>query len=145
MKTIIKLVIAALLFAVDLSAGNSVTKPRVKDPYHLEIAGEFVAQRNINYTVFKYNKDSETFVKEERGKARKYFHFTCNRGCKYIIRFQDKSGNVKFLMVDATREGYFEVDVDFRKSYDAQIKYTKNGYSLVVLTSSGVKPDLAQK
>jgi hypothetical protein len=48
-------------------------------------------------------------------------------------------------MVDATREGYFEVDVDFRKSYDAQIKYTKNGYSLVVLTSSGVKPDLAQK
>jgi len=145
MKTIIKLVIAALLCAVDLSAGNTVTKLKIKDPYHLEIEGEFIAQRHIEYTVFKYNKKTESFISEERGKARRYYHFVCDRGCKYIIRFQDKHGNVKFLMVDATREGYFGVNVDFRKSYDAQIKYTKNGYSLTVLTSSGMRPDIAQK
>lgn len=143
MKTILKLIVAALLCVADLSAGNSVTKPTVKDPYHLIVEGEFIAQKNIHYTVYKLDAKSGLYKSEYRNKTRRYFYLECDRGARYLVRFQDKKGNIKFLMIEATREGYFGVNVDFNKSYDAVITYSKNGYMLTALTNAGI-PDIAQ-
>lgn len=144
MKTIIKLIVAALLCVADLNAGNMVTKPVVKDPYHLIVEGQFLAEKHIQYTVYK--KDARgIFVSEFRDKAKKYFYVSCDKGSEYIVRFQDKHGNVKFLMIDATKEGYFQVDVDFAKPYDAKIYLTKVGYALTPLTNSAIRPDIVQK
>lgn len=140
MKTIIKLIVAAILCAVDLSAGNTVTKPKVKDPYHLEVEGQILSDKNIHFTVYKMNEDG-VFRVEERGKIRKYYHLMCDRGSKYILRFENKKGDVKFLMVDATKAGYFGVNVDFSRPYDAKIYYAKNGYDLSVINSLELRPD----
>lgn len=131
----------SLLFITVMCLVTTTTEAKTKDPYHLLVQGEFLSQKHISYTVYKYDVKKDKFVSESRTKARKYFLIHCDRGCKYIVRFQDKKGNTKFLMIDATREGEFVVDVDFRKPYDALLKHTKNGYSLTPLTNSTVKRD----
>lgn len=141
MKTIIKLVIAVLLCAVDLSAGNTVTKS--KDKFHLIVEGAFLNEKNVQYTIFKEDLRTGTFKSESRAKSRKYYYLSCDVGCRYIVRFENKKGDVKFLMIDASNAGYFGVNVDFSRSYDARIQYTKNGYDILPLTNSGLKPDIA--
>lgn len=108
-----------------------------RDPHHLILEGEFLHKKNINYTVYKMNHEG-TFVSEYRSKARKYYSIACDLGAKYLIRFQDKNQNVKFLMIDVTQTGTFIIDVDFCKEYDAVLKLTKNGYSLTPLTNKPI-------
>lgn len=140
MKSIIKLVIIALLCSIDLSASKN------KDPYHLIVEGAFLNHKHIQYTVYRMNEKTGVFESELRTSARKYFQVACDVGTKYIVRFQDKTGNVKFLMINATRSDYFIVDVDFGKPYDAVIKDTKNGYSVTPIDDLVIKPgQLAQK
>lgn len=140
MKTIIKLMLATVLCVVSSAAKSN---PPAKDPYHLVVEGEFLAQKHVQYTVYKLDAKTGVFISESHNKGRKYFHIMCDRGSKYIIRFQDRKGNVKFLMVEATREGYYGVNVDFNKPYDAMVKYTKNGYDVMLLTSSGMNQSIA--
>jgi len=121
----------AMLVALTLPAKTK------KDPYHLILEGKFLAEKNINCTVYRMDKRG-VFVKESRLKARKYFSFTCDVGGKYIIRFEDKKHNTKFLMVDVTKTGYFTIDVDFSKSYDAILKFTKVGYRIEPLDNNPV-------
>lgn len=122
-----------LLCMTNLNAGN-ITKPKYKDHYHLEVEGQIISGKHIHFTVYKLNKDG-VFRVEKKGKVRKFYNYLCNKGCKYIFRFENKNGDVKFLMVDASREGYFGVNVDFSKPYDAKVHYTKNGYGLLILTN----------
>lgn len=136
MKQFISLLLITLVCVV-----TTKLEAKTKDPYHLLVQGEFLAKKNISYTVYKYDVKNDKFVSESRTKARKYFLISCDRGCKYIVRFQDKKGNTKFLLIDATREGEFVVDVDFSKPYDGMLRHTKNGYSLTPLTNSTVKKD----
>lgn len=143
MKTIIKLMLATALCIVS-SVSKSSTNP-MKDPYHLVVEGTFLAEKHVQYTVYKLDEKTGAFVSESRNKGKKYFSVVCDKGSKYIIRFQDRKGNVKFLMIEATKEGYFGVNVDFNRSYDAVVKYSKNGYSVTPLTNSGINLDLAQK
>lgn len=144
MKTIIKLVIAVLLCTVDLSAGNVVTKPS-KDPFHLILEGKFLNEKNINCTVYVLDESKGTFVSELRTKFKRYYSFSFNVGSKYIVRFEDKNQNVKFLMVDVTKSGYFMTDVDFARKYDAKLYVTKIGYTLLPLTDSRRNPELLAK
>lgn len=137
MKKYLTMLLAALVCTFTATASET----KSKDPYHLVVQGEFLSKKNISYTVYKYDVKEDKFMSELRTKARKYFLISCDRGCKYIVRFQDKNGNTKFLMIDATREGSFLVDVDFSKPYDASLKYTKNGYSLTPLTNSTLKTE----
>lgn len=127
MKKLINSLIVVLLCITSVQG-------KTKDPYHLILEGEFLHQKNVNYTVYKMNNEG-TFVSEYRSKARKYYSITCDVGAKYLIRFQDKNQNVKFLMLDVTQSGTFTIDVDFCKEYDAVLRLTKNGYSLTPLTS----------
>lgn len=105
---------------------------KTKDPYHLFLDGEFLHKKNVNFTVYKMGKDG-VFYSEYRDKARKYYSITCDVGHKYLIRFQDKDQNVKFLMLDVTHAGLFTIDVDFSRSYDAMLTFTKNGYNIVAI------------
>lgn len=116
---------------------NSSPKPetKMKDPFHLIVEGKFLNQKNITYTVYKMDSRG-IFVKESRTKGKRYFSITCDVQCKYIIRFEDRNRNVKFLMVDAAKGGYFNVDVDFSRKHDAILQLTKVGYSLIPLTAN---------
>jgi len=132
------------MIAILVSVATSHAKPTHKDRYHLIVEGSFLGQRNISCTVYKMDQNG-TFYSEERTKVRKHFQLRCKRGEKYIVRFQDKKGNTKFLMIDASKAGYFGVNVDFTRGYDAVIKYTKNGYSLTPLTASNMQSSIANK
>jgi len=116
----------------------SLTAKTKKDPYHFIVEGVFLSEKNISYTVFKMDNRTGDFVSESHSKGRKYFSVTCDVGFKYIVRFQDKAGDVKFLMLDVTRNGYFTVDVDFEKPWDGLLKYTVTGYHLTRI-NNGLK------
>ena len=126
-----------LLLCMVLSTVAIAGKNKVKDPYHLILEGQFLAEKNVVYTIYKMDSEG-TFKSIEHRKAKRYYSITCDVGEKYLIRFQDKKQNVKFLMVEASKSGYFGANVDFNKSYDAVVKYTKNGYSITLLTNSGL-------
>jgi len=126
--------IVTMLFII---LGIVTTQAKMNDPYHLILEGQFLSEKNIHYTIYKMDSEG-TFKSIERTKSRRYYSITCDVGEKYLIRFQDKNQNVKFLIVEATKPGYFGANVDFRKSYDAVIRYTKNGYSITTLTNSGL-------
>jgi hypothetical protein len=134
MKTILKLVLATVLCVVSTVSKSEV---KYKDPYHFIVEGQFLAKKNVHYTVYKQDK-SGAFVSESRNKSRKYYSVTLDVGCKYIIRFQDKEGNVKFLMVDASKPGYYGINVDFTRSFDAQLRVTKVGYAVIPLTDNPI-------
>lgn len=137
MKKIVAIMCIMLVSMTALSG-----KP--KDPFHLIVEGSFLSSKNIHYTVYKETKQG-TFVSIEHTKAHKYYHIECNTGDKYLVRFQNKKGNVKFLMIDASTYGYFQADVDWSKSYDGLIKKEKVGYCLVALTKGNRPLALAQK
>ncbi|TXG80304.1 MAG: hypothetical protein E6R13_08230 [Spirochaetes bacterium] len=103
MKKLINSIIVILLCV-------TTSQVKAKDPYHLIVEGEFLHKKNISYTVFQEDQKGN-FVSIEHVKARKYYHVECNTGHRYIIRFQNKKGNVKFLMIDAVQRGYFIADV----------------------------------
>lgn len=125
MKKFINSIIVMLLCITSIQAKG-------RDPHHLILEGEFLHKKNINYTVYKMNSEG-TFISEYRTKARKYYSITCDVGSKYLIRFQDKDQNVKFLMLNVTKSGTFTIDVDFCRSYDAVLTFTKNGYAITPL------------
>jgi hypothetical protein len=102
---------------------------KAKDRYHFIVEGEFLSQKNVSYTIFEESKDG-AFVAIEHVKARKYYFVECKVGKKYIVRFQNKQGDVKFLMIDAAKHGYFQVDVDWSKPYDGKITLEKIGYAV---------------
>ena len=134
-----------MICAVLLCAAGHSNNPPTKDPWHLIVEGSFVSEKNIHVTVYKQNTEG-AFVSDTHEKCRKYYSITCNVGEKYILRFEDKHHNVKFLMVDATKQGYYAVDVDFSKSYDAKLFYNpKLGYALLRLTNSAIGNGIAQK
>lgn len=108
-----------------------------KDRFHLIVEGKFIAKKHITYTIMKEDNKG-VFVVQERIKAKKYYHIECNVGERYIVRFEDKEHNVKFLMIEPQEGGYFVADVDFSRSHDAKLYLTKNGYSLLPLTSSTI-------
>lgn len=137
MKKIVTIMFIMLMSVISLQAKH-------RDPYHFVVEGEFLAEKNINYTVFK-EATSGKFVAIEHTKARKYYRVECNTGEKYIIRFQNKKGDTKFLMIDAVQSGYFIADVDWRKPYDAKIILEKIGYCLIPLTNMTKLALLAQK
>lgn len=137
MKKIVTMMLV-MLVSVTALAGKT------KDPYHFVVEGEFLADKNIHCTIFEQDK-SGNFVALEHTKARKYFHVECNVGHKYIVRFQNKKGDVKFLMIDASTNGYFQTDVDWKRPFDGLIKKEKIGYCLTVLTNGNRPVLLAQK
>lgn len=139
MKKITTIVIIMLVSMVSFAG-----KDKSRDRHHFIVEGSFLSQKNISYTVYQENQEGK-FVAIERSKARKYYSFVFNTGHKYIIRFQNKKGDVKFLMVDAVQRGYFMVDVDWRKPYDGKITYEKIGYCLTPFTNMTKPVLLAQK
>lgn len=128
MKKLINSIVVILLCVTSLQATG-------KEPKHLIVEGEFLNDKNVNYTIFQ-SADDGKFVAVEHVKARKYFLVECNIGYKYIVRFQNKKGDVKFLMIDAAQKGYFMVDVDWQKPYDGKITFEKTGYALTPFTNS---------
>ena len=132
-----------MLVSIVYSTNNSNLPTLKKDKYHLIVEGSFLYQKNVNYTVYEMNREG-TFVSTDHVKARKYFSLVLEVSKKYIIRFEDKGHNVKFLIIDASESGTFEVDVDFSKPHDAILKMTKVGYAVTPL-KSGAPPSLAQK
>lgn len=135
--------IMIMLVSMVYSTSSTNLPTLKKDKYHLIVEGSFLNQKNVNYTVYEMNHEG-TFVSIDRVHARKYFSIVLDVNRKYIIRFEDKEHNVKFLLIDATDSGNFEVDVDFSKPHDAILKMTKVGYAVTPLTS-GTPPSLAQK
>lgn len=134
MKTILKITLIGMILLECLIASSN-NNPKTRDPFHLIVEGKFLAEKNVHYTVYKLNSKG-VFVSESHNKGKKYYSVMCDVGSKYLIRFQDKKHNVKFLMLDVTRHGTFTVDVDFSRSYDAVLQFTKNGYSITPLTNS---------
>jgi len=127
MKKIVSIMLIALVSVMTLQG-------KTKDRWHFIVEGEFLAEKKISYTVFQQN-DKGVFVAIDHAKARKYYHLEFNTGHKYVIRFQNKKGDVKFLMVDAVERGYFIADVDWRKPYDGKITLEKIGYCLTPFTN----------
>ena len=119
----------------------SVTTLTAKDPYHFIVQGSFIADKNIKYTIFKMEKDG-ALVAIEHVKGRKYYFVECNVGDKYVVRFQNKKGNVKFLMIDASANGYFQADLDWTQPYDGWIKREKAKYKLTRICNAA--KDLVQ-
>lgn len=141
MKKIIS-VIMIMLVSTICSSNNPHPTREKKDRFHLVVEGSFLNQKNVNYTVFEMDKEG-TFVSTEHVKARKYFSLQLDVNAKYIIRFEDKKHNVKFLIIDAARSGHFVVDVDFSKPHDAILRVTKVGYAITPLIN-GAPPALAK-
>jgi hypothetical protein len=117
----------------------SVTTLTAKDPYHFIVQGSFIADKNIKYTIFKMKKDG-ALVAIEHVKGRKYYFVECNVGDKYVVRFQNKKGNVKFLMIDASANGYFQADLDWTQPYDGWIKREKAKYKLTRICNAAKDP-----
>jgi hypothetical protein len=117
----------------------SVTTLTAKDPYHFIVQGSFIADKNIKYTIFKMEKDG-ALVAIEHVKGRKYYFVECNVGDKYVVRFQNKKGNVKFLMIDASANGYFQADLDWTQPYDGWIKREKAKYKLTRICNAAKDP-----
>jgi len=138
MKKIVSIMLVMLVSMTALAG-----KEKIRDPYHFVVEGSFLSSKNVSYTVFKENKEG-TFVCIERTKAHKVYRVECNTNGRYIVRFQNKKGDVKFLMIDASTYGYFQADVDWNKPYDGLIKKEKIGYCLVALTSGNRPALLAQ-
>jgi hypothetical protein len=127
MKKIVTIMCIMLMSVMTLTGKN-------RDRYHFIVEGEFLADKNISYTIFQQDQTGK-FVAIEHVKSRKYFLVECNTGHKYIVRFQNKKGDVKFLMIDAVERGYFMVDVDWSKPYDGKITLEKTGYALTPFTN----------
>lgn len=123
-------------------SGTNPSIKSVKDKFHFVVEGSFLNQKNVNYTVYQMDREG-TFVSIDHVKAKKHFSVVLDVSSKYIIRFEDKKHNVKFLIVDASQSGHFTVDVDFSKPHDAILKMTKIGYAITPL-KSGNQPDLVQ-
>jgi hypothetical protein len=117
----------------------SVTTLTAKDPYHFIVQGSFIADKNIKYTIFKMEKNG-ALVAIEHVKGRKYYFVECNVGDKYVVRFQNKKGNVKFLMIDASANGYFQADLDWTQPYDGWIKREKAKYKLTRICNAAKDP-----
>jgi len=130
------------LILIVLSATVLAGKP--KDRYHFIVEGEFLSQKNINYTIFEENKDGK-FVAVDHVKAKKYYFVECKVGKKYIVRFQNKEGDVKFLMIDAAKYGYYQVDVDWNNPHDAKITLEKIGYAVTPILNLSESYLTAQK
>jgi len=131
-----------VMMIIVLGAMSFTTK--TKNPFHLIVEGVFLADKNIKYTVYQMNASGD-FVAIYRAKARKYYHIECSTGSKYIVRFQNRKGDVKFLMIDAVEYGYCGANVDWRKPYDGKISLEKNGYSLTAFDNSYRSKLLVQK
>ncbi len=136
MKKIVSIMMITLVSMVSLAGNN-------KDRYHFVVEGEFLSQKKISYTVFQEDQKGN-FVAIEHVKARKSYHVVCNTGHRYIVRFQNKKGDVKFLMIDAVQRGYFIADVDWRKPFDGKITLEKIGYCLTPFTNMTKPVLLAQ-
>lgn len=135
-----KIVASMLIMLVSMVALSGTPK----DHYHFVVEGSFLSSKNVSYTVFKENSEG-AFVSVEHTKAHKYYRVECDAGSKYIVRFQNKKGDVKFLMIDASTYGYFQADVDWNRPYDGLIKKEKIGYCLTALTNGNRPVLLAQK
>lgn len=116
-----------------------VISVQARDPYHFIVQGSFIADKNIKYTIFKMEKDG-ALVAIEHVKGRKYYFVECNVGDKYVVRFQNKKGNVKFLMIDASANGYFQADLDWTQPYDGWIKREKAKYKLTRICNASKDP-----
>ena len=132
MKKIVTIMLVMLVSIASLAG-------KTKDPYHLIVEGTFIADKHINYTIFKMEKDG-ALVAVEHVKGRKYYFVECNVGDKYVVRFQNKKGNVKFLMIDASAHGYFEADIDWTQPYDGWIKRDKAKYRLTRICNAAKDP-----
>lgn len=137
MKKIVSIMLIALVSVMTLQG-------KTKDRWHFIVEGEFLAEKKISYTVFQ--EDSKgNFVAINHVKARKYYHLEFNTGHRYIVRFQNKKGDVKFLMIDAVERGYFVADVDWRKPYDGKITLEKIGYCLTPFNNTAKSDQMAKK
>ena len=135
MKKIVLLLLVVLSTAVIAKS---------KDPFHLIVEGAFLADKNVKYTVYKMNTKGD-FVAIERAKAKRYYRIECSTGSKYIVRFQNRKGDVKFLMIDAVEYGYCGANVDWSNPYDGKITLEKNGYSLAQFDNTYRTKLMAQK
>ena len=116
-----------------------VISVQARDPYHFIVQGSFISDKNIKYTIFKMEKDG-ALVAIEHVKGRKYYFVECNVGEKYVVKFQNKKGNVKFLMIDASANGYFQADLDWTQPYDGWIKREKAKYKLTRICNASKDP-----
>jgi len=123
--------------------GVTTLQAKVKDPQNFIVEGSFIADKNITYTVFKMDKAGD-LIAIEHVKGRKHYFVECNVGEKYVVRFQNKNGDVKFLMIHATTKGYFQADIDWTIPYDGMIKEEEIGYTLTRLTN-GYKNSITVK
>jgi len=121
----------------------SVVSLQAREPSYFIVEGSFIADKNINYTVFKMDKAGD-LIAIEHVKGRKHYFVECNVGEKYVVRFQNKNGDVKFLMIHATTKGYFQADIDWTIPYDGMIKEEEIGYTLTRLTN-GYKNSITVK
>lgn len=133
MKKIVAMMIVMLV-------GMTSLQSKGKDADYFIVEGSFLVSKNVYYTVYQQNSEG-TFVSVEHTKAHKSYHIKCDAGYKYMVRFQNKKGDVKFLLIDASTTGYFRADVDWSKPYDGLIKKYKIGYCLTALTN-GARPAL---
>lgn len=129
-----KLIVLSILLLISVVVNS---KPNHKDRFHLIVKGKFLVKKHITYTILKEDNKG-VFVVQEKIKANRYYHVQCNVGERYIIRFEDRQHNIKFLMIEPQEGGYFVADVDFSKSYNARLHLTKDGYSLLPFTNSAM-------
>lgn len=132
MKKIVAIMLVMLVSVASLTG-------KTKDPYHFIVEGTFIADKHIAYTIFKMEKDGD-LVAVEHVKGRKYYFVECNVGDRYVVRFQNKKGNVKFLMIDASTYGYFQADIDWTQPYDGWIKKDKAKYRLTRICNAAKDP-----
>jgi len=123
--------------------GVTTLQAKVKDPQNFIVEGSFIADKNITYTIFKMDQVGD-LIAIEHVKGHKHYFVECNVGDKYVVRFQNKKGDVKFLMIDATSTGYFEADIDWNVPYDGLIKEEKVGYSLSRISNKLKYPGLVR-
>ena len=100
----------------------SLSTVNAKDKYHLIVEGEFLFEKNVQCDLYEIKKDS-TVVKVETVKNRKYYSLKVDVGYKYIVKFTSKSGQIKELYLDVTKDGYFAVNVDFKRREHGALVY----------------------
>ena len=137
MKKIVKTMLVILMSVITLTG-------KAKDPYHCVVEGSYLADKNIQYTIFKMDKNGD-LIAIEHVKSRKHYFVECNVGDKYLVRFQNKQGDVKFLMINASKHGYFQANIDWSVPTDGMIKVEKTGYKLTRIKNELKDPSFAQK
>lgn len=121
MKTTIKSIMIMLCFITTVNAA-----PR--QPKAL-IAGNFISKSYVSYTLYEV-QDNNDYKEVVTVANKKNYKVTFDVNVKYLLKFEDKTGKIKYLSFIAYDSADLIMDVDFKS--DKSINLVYDGEDIIV-------------